>query len=217
MDIYTRTIVYSWLKLLLTIAGIILAVLLLLKSSKYIRAVMKRYSFMHRLRKTCRKEDVKLTVLSSPYRSVFKPSDTSELLLEKDNTLYSLKFFPCINAKDTYLFDRDGNYHTISNFKPIYLRSPRSPLDAGGIDSSKIRRLLLPLTLQYNDRIFKNSGQTNFTLSDIENAKPLLCLNPISVEMQMVKGSGTVTIFDGDTLCGYTVYSASGLLKMLTA
>lgn len=85
-----------------------------------------------------------------------------------------------------------------------------------GTNTTAINRVLLPKTLQYSDRIFKNFAKTNFTESDIRDAKPLLCLNPISVQMQKVKGSGVVTIFDGDELCGYTAYSASGLLNLMT-
>ena len=34
-------------------------------------------------------------------------------------------------------------------------------------------------------------------------------------EIQKVEGTNRMIVCDGDTLCGYTVYSASGLLKML--
>lgn len=212
MDTYTMNIILSWVKFIASLGGIALALWLFVKAWKYIRAILKRFSFMHRLKKTCREEGVKMQVLSSPYSSVFKPSDTSELLLDKDGELYSVKFFPCINAKDTYQFDEEGSYYTISNFKPIFLNMR---FYSTGAHSPASTRVLLPKTLQYNSKLFKNSAKANFTEADIHGAKPLLCLNPIAVQMQKVKGSNVVTIFDGDELCGYTVYSAGGLLKFI--
>lgn len=202
----------SWVKFIAVIVGIALTVFLIIKARKYLRAVLKRSSFMRRLKKVCREEGVNMQVLSSPYSSVFKPSNTSEILLDKNGEKYSVKFFPCINAKDTYQFDEDGNYHTISNFKPILLNTR---FYSTGAHNQTLSTILLPKTLQYSDNIFKNSNKSNFTETDIRNAKPLLCLNPISVQMQKVKGNGIATIFDGDELCGYTAYSAGGLLNLI--
>lgn len=105
MDTYTINIILSWVKLFAVVGGAALAIFLLIKASKYLRAVLKRSSFMRRLKKVCREKGVGMRVLSSPYNSVFKPSDTSEILLDKNGELYSVKFFPCINTKDTYQFD----------------------------------------------------------------------------------------------------------------
>ncbi len=214
MDPYTMSIIESWLTLLFTILGIILTVMIILRIAVYLRAFSKRFSFMYRLKKVCRKESIEIHTLSSPYRSILKPSKTSEILLKKGSNQFTIKFFPCLINKDTYLFDQEGNYHTLSNFNPIYLNLRYYTT---GVNLDKTSSVLLPFTLQYQNDIFKKSHKTNFTEKDLTSAIPLLCINPIAHEIQKADGSRRVMVFDGDELCGYTVYSAAGLLKMLAA
>ena len=210
MDIYTKTVITSWIELILTVTAAILAVILAVKAAKYIRAVLRRISFMRRLKSECLRSGTELTILSSPYRSVFRPSDTSELLLKTSDKLYSLKFFPCIHNKDTYQFDAEGNYHRISNYKPLFLNHRYYTFGTAG--NKTIKKVLLPNMLRHNDTFFKKSGCTNFNHSDIEGAIPILCLNPVPADVIKVSGNGTVRVFDGDELCGYRVYSAAGIL-----
>ena len=212
MDPYTMIVIKSWTVFLLQIAGIILGIILFLRLVGYLRALYKRISLMHRLKKVCRRYKIGITVISSPYRSVLKPSLSSEILLEKDDTLYTLKFFPCMRYKDTYLFDQEGKYHTISNFNPIYLNLRYYTL---GADLDRNAHVMLPMTLQYRNDIVKKTKKTNFAEADISEAIPLLCMHPVANEIQKVEGTNRMIVCDGDTLCGYTVYSASGLLKML--
>ena len=211
MDNYTRQIIESWMTLILTLLGIILGAILLIYAMRYVRALLKRASFMRRLKMKCREKNVTLKKLSSPYLSIFRKGGSSELLLEKDGKLYTVKLFACIHPKDTYRFDAEGNYHRISNFKPIYLRQ-RSPFYWGQADKST-RKYLTPSMLRYHDTIIRKSAGTNFRKDTLDNAVPLLCINPTSFEMLKVEGSTVVPIFDGDSLCGYTVYSGGRLLE----
>ena len=212
MDPYVVTVIKSWTVFLLQIAGIVFGILLLLRLAGYIRAISKRISLMHRLKKVCRRYKISMTVISSPYRSVLKPNLSSEILLQKGEVLYTLKFFPCLRYQDTYLFDQEGKYHTISNFNPIYLNLRYYTL---GTDLDRNAHVLLPMTLQYRNDIVKKTKKTNFAETEVSGAVPLLCMHPVANEIQKVEGTNRKIVCDGDELCGYTVYSAAGLLKML--
>ncbi len=212
MDPYIGRIIHSWALLFLQIAGIILAALLLLRLYDVLRALAKRVSLLVRLKKVCREQNIAMTVISSPYRSVLKPSQSSEILFVKEDVLYSLKFFPCLRFRDTYLFDQDGRYHLISTFNPIYLNLRYY---TWGVDLYRNAHVLLPMTLQYKDDIVKKTKKTNFADKDVSGAVPLLCMHPVPCEIQKVEGTNRKIVCDGDTVCGYTVYSAAGLLKML--
>ena len=211
MDIYTQTIIESWLRLIFSVVLIVIGMIAAVYVLKYIRALLKWASFMARLRKRCRESGVTMTKLSFPYKSVFISGGSSELLLEKDGKLYTIKFFTCLHPKDTYQFDPEGNFHRISNFRPVYLRV-RSPFYWGQTNKDT-RKYVLPSIVRTNDTFIKKSTGANFREDQIRDAEHILCLNPTSVEMLKVDGSSVVTIFDGDTLCGYTVYSSGRLLE----
>ena len=213
MDLYTKTVIQSWLTLILTIAGIVLALFIVLRLAVYGRAFLKRFSLMRRLKKVCRTQGISCTVLSSPYRSLFRRTGTPELILQKDKKTFALQLFPCVFFKDTYLFDRDGKYHTISNFNPIYLNLRYYTI---GINPDTMSDVLLPMTLQYRNETIRQTRRTRFAVPDLGDAAPLLCFNPIPCEIRKVTSNGREMVCDGDTICGYTVYSGTGLLKMLS-
>lgn len=212
MDIYTRTIVESWVRLILVVVLIVIGIIAAVYGLKYIRALLKRASFMARLQKKCRGSGVTMTKLASPYKSVFVSGGSSELLLEKEGKLYTIKFFTCLHPKDTYRFDPEGNFHRISNFRPVYVTRFTSPI-FWGFTNKDTRKYVPPGIVKTNDTFIKKSAGTNFREDQIKDAEHILCLNPTSVEMLKVEGSSGVTIFDGDELCGYTVYSGGRLLE----
>ena len=211
MDIYTRTIIESWVTLILTVALIIIGSIALVFLLRYIRVILKRASFLCRLRKKCRETGVTMKKLSSPYKSVFVNGGSSEILLEKEGKLYTIKFFTCIQPKDSYQFDPQGDFHRISNFRPIYVRF-RFPIH-GGQANSTTRKYIPPAAVQMNESFLKKSSAANFRAEQIKDAVHLLCINPAACEIFKVEGSSVIRVFDGDELCGYKVYSGGRLLE----
>ena len=172
---------------------------------------------MRRLKKVCRTQGISCTVLSSPYRSLFRRTGTPELILQKDKKTYALQFFPCVFFKDTYLFDRDGKYHTISNFNPIYLKT-RYPTKGAHWWNEKVRKSLVPKIYRADDH-FETSDVTTKPIEFPEDGgiRRILCINPISVEMLRVNKNQTELIADGDFYEGCHIYSAAGFCRLLGA
>lgn len=207
--------VESWLTLAAVIIAAVIVVLLVVKSYKYIRAFFKRLGLMHSLKKMCRRRKYKMERLSSCYGSIFRHTDGDDLLITTPTEKYAVKFFTCLRYKDTYTFSDIKHYTTASNAGMTLVNmNPFISGIAKPDPSLKIPHFYKAASGSVEE-VEVTGGEESGALHPHRDAKSVLCVNPIPIELRRVKGNTTVQVFDGDELDGYTVYSGSALLSHL--
>ncbi len=215
MSNYTKTIILSYLKVILTIAVILLAGIFLYKSIKYIRGMIKRRKLVKRIKKVCRRRQYELKINDSPMKSIFRRTSVPELTITAGDRSYSVKFITLINPVNKYTLDGFDHIYETTNFAPRFVnfKSYRSGITAKGIG-----KLYFPHSVQVDG---KNMREYTRGKKVIEFPKPkegscnIVCINPTAVEMLKVVGSGTELIFDGDFYHDCYIYSGKGLLRFL--
>ena len=205
--------VLSWAKVIAVIAAIAGGGVMLAKSVKYFRALWKRFCLLTRLKRICRRRKYGWKRLSSCYKSIFKVTDSPELLITIRDKKYAVKFFTCLRYRDTYTLENIDHYTTHSNTKMILLDS-HYPSAGFKVDSL----MWMPRTARLESGIVKEVEvleDGGAATEEYPDAEKILCVNPISVEMRRVVKNRTEQVFDGDKIDGYTVYSGKALCKLL--
>ena len=204
--------VVAWATVVGTIAAIIIAIVLIAKSWKYVRALCKRHSLKRRLKTLCRRNGYTFEKRASFYKSVFTVTNEPEIEIGTPEGKYSIKLFACLNHNDTYTLDTITHFTSQSNGKVMYAGHPGTP-KSPNVSAAHF------LGWQHNP---KNEIVNEVTLEGgnkdadaAEGTKKILCINPIPVEVRRVAMSTTEQVFDGDEIDGHTVYSGDALCRAL--
>ena len=207
-------IIKSWLIFTAQIAAAVLIIVLLVKSYKYVRALFKRAALMRSIRAICRKNGC-TCIERNVYSSVFGRSNTAELTVVTDKKTYAIKFFACLKYKDTYTLSDLTSFTTTNNARPILLSFGIG--NSGMVFNNKNEQQLALKRIVKADGTYinaENSG-SSVIFPDGENTEKILCINPISVEINVVRTNRPERIFDGEKFMYCTVYSGKALCEML--
>ena len=206
----------EFLGLVWVIAQLVLVVILvklLIKLGRCARALYKRVKLYVRIKRLADKKSYTLNVKSSYFTSVFRRSSESEMEIRTPSATYSVKFFPCLKKRHTYVLNNTGGYYTISNYTPTYLvrgmlraRIPFQKLQRSAHGTSSVP------TLQILDETDRKSG---INIPAEGKKTNILCVHPISVDLKVVRTNRPEPVFDGERFLGYTVYSGNGLCNLL--
>ncbi|MBQ8551596.1 MAG: hypothetical protein IJ428_02145 [Clostridia bacterium] len=208
----------NWLIFLAQIAVAVVIIVIIIKSLKYIRAFVKRASLMRRLRAICKEKGFTLKE-NGVYTSIIKPSINPELSIEMGAKAYLVKFFACLKYKDIYTLTDLSSYTTESTTANIMISFGRPSLSSTTpLHSRDEQRLWNKSIVKTDNRHLKQEViKDTVAFDDCENVERILCINPVSVDMQVVRTNRPEKIFDGDTFRGCTVYSGNGFCDMLKA
>ncbi len=181
---------------------IFLFVFFLFCSIKYIRALFKRLSLAIRVKKVCHDFGYSCKIKASYYTSILFLVDGAEIEIKTDREIIAVKFFPCLIRRHTYTIKSEGGFYTRNNFNPIIVVR---------------RRIGLSLTLfrPKNDFVIHINDDSGIPTELDKAKKNILCLHPISVNVNVVRTNREEQTFNGDEFMGYTVYSGSGLIDYL--
>ena len=206
----------TWLSFLGQIIIIVMCLVLAIYICIYIRALTKRIKLLKTIKKICRNKSFTYKKSSSLIASVFSPSANSELIVDTGKDTYSIRFFACKKRKSTYVFKKDGSFYTTNNFNPILI-SMGHPSSYMSPKNARERRLFMsPFANLKNDFINGEGKGADFNKKKDSNIKQIICLNPISVEIRVIRTNQEEQIFDGDEFCGCIIYSGNGLCKFLS-
>ncbi len=108
----------------LLIFGLIIAVLAILGVFSA-RAILKRRSFINKLKNYCENNSLYLSAIENPYHSIFKEQKTFNFTVEKNGIKYDCKFLSSILPGSPIILSDNGNYikHTRLSFFNIQLFS----------------------------------------------------------------------------------------------
>lgn len=210
-------ILQNWLIFIAHIIAAIAIIVIIIKSFKYIRAFFKRSSLMRRLRAICKNKGYILKE-NNVYRSVIKSNTAPELCIKANDKLYLVKFFTCLKYRDTYTLTDHSSYFTSSNTANIMAVIERSPLGTMPLHGRNEQRLWNKTTVKTGEHhIKKEIKNDSVSFKQGENIERILCINPISVDMQVVHTNRPEKVFDGERFKDCIVYSGSAMCEFFNA
>lgn len=98
---------FSFILMMLDTAVILLSLLFLYR---FLRVIVMRVIFMHRLRSVCRTRNFRLTVHRRLFPSLFCRSSKADLTVGTENCVYYLKFLASFSSKQVFQFVDENNY-----------------------------------------------------------------------------------------------------------
>ena len=164
-----------------------------------IRYIYKRVSLFGRLKACCRRCGAGLIPNHTLWMFRTKRGRKCDFYIETDDSIYSAKLWDNIRHRTELHFTSDGQYYTRSFFS-----IPTKHIPIGAQFDSK-KRPVPSYEMRPNS---KDAWQTKqFT--------PVLLINPVCREIKYLGRNGVWIICDRDVICGFSVYSLSGLLGEL--
>lgn len=205
----------QWINLFSVIAAITLSCIVVFKSYKYVRALLKRVTLLRKLKRICKQKNLSLIYDSKYYLSVFGKSSKNELRIISDDKQINVKMFACLKKKDIYTLTSINSFFTTNNVNPIFV-SYTYPSSGLVLKKQNERKLYLPRFYRSNSKFIKSETlNPEVETKNGNNIVNILCINPISVKIEIVRTNRAEQVFDGDYFKEYIVYSGNGLCSFL--
>lgn len=208
-------ILEQWINLFSVITAIALSCIVVFKSYKYVRALFKRGTLIRKLKKICKQKNLSLIYDSKYYLSVFGKSSKNEITIISGEKQINVKMFACLKRKDIYTLTSINSFFTTNNLNPIFV-SYTYPSSGLVLRKENERKLYLQRFYKSNNKFIKEETiNPEVDTKTGNNLINILCINPISAKIEVVRTNRAEQVFDGDTFKGYTVYSGNGLCSFL--
>ena len=211
--------VIEWLKLVLTILLMPVAVYSVYVILKYIRFCAVRINRIHAIKSICRKNKASIRI-SETFRSIWKNDGKFEISISSGVRQYNIKLIGCRNQKASYYLD--GLDCIIESWK----RPPLSFLVSSGgkrreFMTSFISRgtptiKMAKLKTEIGDVNRFHNLNISFPEAD-EKTINIICFLPSAYEIIGVFGSQTMTLGNGDIYEECHIFSGKGITEYLEA
>ena len=143
-----------------------------------------------------------------------KSSKPEITVIGKEKHLY-IKMFACLKRKDIYTLTSINSFFTSNNVNPIFV-SYDYPSIGSVLKKESERKMYLPRFYQSrNNYVKEDSLNPEVDVETGDNVINILCINPISAKIEVVRTNRAEEVFDGEKFKGYTVYSGKGLCDFL--
>ncbi len=139
------------IKLFIGALLVLLALTLIIITAYYIRALLKRSSFIKNLKKYCSANSVYISDIKNPYFSLFVSQNGFDFTLEKNSTKYDCKFIAGIFPGFPIILTDKGNglkQNTVRLFR-VELFSFLTKFDFGYESENKKILILLPIPRKF--------------------------------------------------------------------
>ncbi|MBQ7344245.1 MAG: hypothetical protein IJW53_05745 [Clostridia bacterium] len=208
-------ILEQWINLISVVTAIALFCFTILKSYKYLRALFKRVSLIRKIKKICQQNNYCFSYDRNYYLSIFGKSSKHEMkIIGKEKTIY-IKMFACLKRKDIYTLTSINSFFTSNNVNPIFV-SYDYPSIGSVLKKESERKMYLPRFYQSRNNYVKEDSINPEVDAEIgADVINILCINPISAKIEVVRTNRAEEVFDGDEFKGYIVYSGNGLCDFL--
>lgn len=178
--------------------GIILAVLTVTLLIYFIalRVVRKRLNFMRKLKKVCRKNDLRIKKERGFSRSLRNNTEGFDLIVSSRSTSYYIRFFAAYRRASHLTFCDDCTVKITTNIHKSRFKAVL------GLNKPRVKAI----SYSYMDT----------PPSNVKNAVKVLLVNPVPHDILKKETDGSLTpIGTGEKLYGYTLYTATGFLNEL--
>lgn len=160
------------------------------------RVPRKRLSFMRKLKRLCKKNDLRIKKERGFFKSLRNNTDGFDLVVSSRSTSYYVRFYAAYRRASYLTFCDENTLQVTTNihnnrFKVVL-----------GIDKPRAKT--------------KSYSYADTPPSSVKNAVKVLLVNPVPHDMFKMNGGGTtVPTGTGDKLYDYTLYTATGFLNEL--
>ncbi len=161
-----------------------------------LRRLIKRGSFMRRLRRLCRDEGMTLYVYRNWLRSLYRAGNCPDLAVECGDTVYECMFFPAPKRLSVLRFEQPGRVHVVTGIVKNRFK------EAVGARERVCER---DFGFEPQTRL----GEHRVIKAVVMNPVPYQLFYYDSRERRVVQGGSGAEVF------GYVLYSSSGLLNTL--
>ncbi len=191
---------------------------------RYIRAVAIRCSFIRRIKRFAKENNYKISRKTNTILSLFKVTDTPELLVENSDTAFVIKFWSTVRGKKTLRLMSNGLYSYSNNIGYMnLLTNPKGHILTGGA-------VFCPPNIKYYQKFSNTHSEMVEVIKGVhlmpdikwgklekadKNNMRILLLNPIPFGVVRIENGVERRHTDGDSFCGVNVYSAMGFLSYL--
>ena len=171
-----------------TVGGILISVAVL---RVLLRNPVKRFFFVLRLKRFCKRNGLKIFMGTSLFRHVFSVGKGSDLLIESANVKYEIKLLPARRKYIKFYFYKNGLLICESGLLKL--------------------RFLAPWQRPHYSRHF-------YGFDSRTDAKKILLFNPVPFEFYYWNTETSRLTFggNGDSFFGYTAYTGTGFINMLS-
>lgn len=160
------------------------------------RVIRKRVYFMRKLKKVCRKNDLRIKKERSFLRSLRNNTEGFDLVVSSRNTSYYIRFFAAHRRSSYLTFSDDRTVKITTNIHKSRFKAVL------GLNKPRVKEI----SYSYMDT----------PPSNVKNAVKVLLVNPVPHDILRKNVDGSLTpIGTGEKLYGYTLYSATGFLNGL--
>ncbi len=124
-----------------------LTAFILVLSAFYVRALLKRRSFISRLEKYCKNNSLDLSEISNPYSSIFKDKNGFNFTVEKNGKKYDCKFLYSLFKGSPLIFSDKGYgiKHTLITIRGVQLFSKKTDFTYTFESENKKILIILPI------------------------------------------------------------------------
>lgn len=182
------TAFYLLFEVLPFIMCVLLAVMIILRIFRYIRALFKRISFIKSLKRVCKEHSYKLEIRQNPYKSIFFSSPKPVIVVTTNEKIFVVYFFTALRKGSALVF-YDENYAEFWHY---------------------IMRQVPPLKRSK----FYNLSDITLENNDLPIEKVLL-ISPTPFQIYKGSSKGHAIVDNNEKMFGYTLYAGSGFCNMI--
>lgn len=182
------TAFYLLFEVLPFIMCVLLAVMIILRIFRYIRALFKRISFIKSLKRVCKEHAYKLEIRQNPYKSIFFSSSKPVIVVTTNEKIFVVYFFTALRKGSALVF-YDENYAEFWHY---------------------IMRQVPPLKRSK----FYNLSDITLENNDLPIEKVLL-ISPTPFQIYKGSSEGHAIVDNNEKMFGYTLYAGSGFCNMI--
>ncbi|MBR7099251.1 MAG: hypothetical protein IKC59_07545 [Clostridia bacterium] len=194
--------VFELMIFLLASVGV-LAVIGLIFSTNYLGALLKRRSFLKKLKNLCKQNGFSIHEIKHPYLSVFRETDGYTFALSAHGETYYARIISCINRGNYMIFDEKGIFSRVKLFR---IPLPRLAAARGYVHS-------FDRGTGEDRELFRITSEVNYTFE--ADGKKLLILNPPARFVKISHGGSLKDADNGDHVRDYSIYASNAFLRAL--
>ncbi len=177
--------------------GTLLAVLCIsVIISPQVKRVVRRLSFCSKLKKTCKKEGLRLYFYGSPLASLYRPRGQADFAVETRDTLWEVMFFPAPSRVSAVTFGSP-------EFATLATRILKSRITLALGSKERLRRR------DYRFEASENIKTKKVVKTLLLNPVPYLLKYYDAKDKKILEGGSGIEFY------GYCAYSGSGFINMI--
>ena len=207
----------SWLSFAVTLTAITASVYLVCLAFRYVRAFLIRRKSIRRLKVYAKDNGLRFLVNSNIYKSVFKKTDTPELIIESEKTRYIVSLWASIGSTTMlrlldcglYMYSKRSGFVFYTGHRRYYsyLARPKGfemfPLLLASLENIPRGMSLFP---KISWQAYESSEKKNINI---------LLLNPVPLSVDAVKNGMLCKMNDGSDFLNMKIYDESRCIFMI--